>query len=119
MLKDATRDYVVNMFRFYASLNCPSREEIYIHRNELTRPQLLDLLAAEKAFNEFSPEMKNAVKCIYFTKAKQKIKKGEINTRVIRYASEHFLDERTVWRYLHKARDICAKHRELNTLQAV
>ena len=115
MLKDATRDYVVNMFRFYASLNSPSKEEIYLHRNELTRPQLLDLLAVEKAFNEFSPEMKNAVKCIYFVRPTDKLHKGEISARVINYSTQHYLGENTVWKYLKQARVICAKCRELNT----
>lgn len=117
MLKDATRDYVVNMFRFYASLNCPSKEEIFLHKNELTRPQLLDLLAVEKAFNEFSPEVKNAVKCIYFVRPTDKLHKGEISARVIDYSTKYYFGERIVWKYLKQARLICAKHRGLNLYQ--
>lgn len=115
MLKDPTRDYVVYMFRFYASLNCPNKEEIHKHKEKLSNPQILDLLAVEKSLNEFSDDIKNAVKCIYFVNPTKKPRKNEITERVINYSIENYLYEGTVWKYLKQARNICAKCRGLNT----
>ena len=115
MLKDPTRDYVVYMFRFYASLNCPNKEEIHKHKEKLSNPQILDLLAVEKSLNEFSDDIKNAVRSIYFINPTEKPRQNEITERVVNYSIKNYLAEGTVWKYLKQARYICAKHRELNT----
>ena len=115
MLTDPTRDYVVYMLRFYATLNCPNKEEIHRYKGNLSNPQILDLQAVAQSITEFTEEVKKAVKCIYFVNPTKKPRKNEITERVINYSIENYLSEKTVWKYLKQARYICAKCRGLNT----
>ncbi len=57
-------------------------------------------------------EVIKAVRAVYFDTLRNKPKKNEISSRVIRYAYENHCDERTVYRQLEYARKIYKLIRE-------
>ena len=63
-----------------------------------------------QALENFSRrETADAVRKVYFRYADRPLKKNEISWRVRRFASEGYMDERTVYRHLRAAKTLFAK----------
>ena len=63
-----------------------------------------------KALENFSrQETADAVRNVYFSYADRPLKKNEISWRVRRFASEGYMDERTVYRHLRVAKTLFSK----------
>lgn len=75
--------------------------------------ELWDILAVEKTLAQLKPWERQAVEIVYFEHAHRAIKKGEISERVVKASLYIPTDERTVYRYLKKARNIFAYERGL------
>lgn len=56
-----------------------------------------------------------AIEIVYFTGANSELQKGDIHNRVIKASEEIPASEKTVYRWLGKARKIFAENRELRT----
>lgn len=116
-MRDTTRDYTVAQFRLYASLGFPSKAQVVADKT-MHRALQLDLLAVIDTLNALTNSGKDyirqAVCAVYFPAPTEELKKGEINSRVMRCALENYTDERTVWRWLKEARLLCADYRGLN-----
>lgn len=109
-------------FRFYSACGCPNKSEIHIHKTHFDTPQVLDLLAVANTIEKLKktkPFICKAVESVYFAEPNRQLHKSEINSRVIDFAVNNYVDERTVWRWLKEARLICAAERGLNTKQSV
>lgn len=117
-MRDSTRDYTIAQFRLYASLGYPSKAQVVADKT-MHRALQLDLLAVIDTLNALTSSGKDyirqAVCAVYFPAPTEELKKGEINSRVMRCALENYTDERTVWRWLKEARLLCANLRGLNT----
>jgi hypothetical protein len=116
-LKDSTKDYTIAQFRSYAALGCPSKAQI-ISDKTMHKALRLDLLAVIDTLNALTSSGKNyicqAVSAVYFVAPTKPLHKGEINLRVTKFAVNNYIDERTVFRWLKKARLLCADYRGLN-----
>lgn len=75
--------------------------------------ELWDILAVEKTLMQLDCFERQAVEMVYFEHAHRAIKKGEISERVTKASLHIPADERTVYRYLKKARLIFAYERGL------
>ena len=117
-MRDSTRDYTIAQFRAYAALDCPTKEQIASDET-MHQALRLDLLAVIDTLNILTSNgkeyIRQAVCAVYFPTPTEDLKKGEINSRVMRYALKSYTDERTVWRWLKEARLLCANLRGLNT----
>lgn len=117
-MRDTTRDYTIAQFRSYAAFGRPNKTQI-ITDNKMHTALKLDLIAVIDTLNALSDGGKDyicrAVYAVYFPAPTTPLHKGEINSRVMRYALDNYTDERTVWRWLKEARLLCADFRGLNT----
>ena len=75
--------------------------------------ELWDILAVEKTLAQLHAWERQAVEIVYFPHAQRNIKRGEIQDRVNQASIRIPADERTVYRYLRKARLIFAYERGL------
>jgi hypothetical protein len=75
--------------------------------------ELWDILAVEKTLMQLHREERQAVEIVYFQHAQRQIKRGEIRDRVIEASLNVPAGERTIYRYLYKARMIFAYERGL------
>lgn len=75
--------------------------------------ELWDILAVEKTMAQLYEWEKEAVELVYFPHAQRQIKKNEISERVLAASEQVAADERTIYRYLAKARKIFAYERGL------
>ncbi|MDR1001690.1 MAG: hypothetical protein LBL82_00245 [Oscillospiraceae bacterium] len=118
MKKDFTRDYTTEIFRLYAQQGCPTYEQAKIYA-ENNPPLLLDILAAQKTIELLERGEKShivtALREVYFKYPSQPLRAGDISSRVCSYALSVPTDERTVYRWLHEARLLCASLRGLRT----
>lgn len=116
-MKDSTKDYTIAQFRSYAALGCPSKAQI-ISDKTMHQALRLDLLAVIDTLNALTNSGKDyicqAVSAVYFVAPTKPLHKGEINLRVTKFAVNNYIDERTVFRWLKKARLLCADYRGLN-----
>ena len=124
MMKDSTREYIVMIFRLYAALEYPDKKQIIKITDKLSKSHCniavkLDLLAVLNTIEHLRSSGKDdilkAVEYVYFYKPKRAIKRNELNNRVIAFATENYISERTVWHWLKAARETCAYYRGLNT----
>ena len=118
MKKDHTRDYVVAMFRFYALHGEPDSAKIEKLKNELSTAAILDLTAVDNTLrfleNEDDVETVNAIRAVYFALPDKELRRGDISKLITKYAMNNYNGERTVWRKLARAQQICAQQRNLN-----
>ena len=114
MKKEHMRDYVVNMFRCYAFYNKPDKEEIEKLKDELNTAAVLDLEAVDVTLRNLDKITRAAVEEIYFTNPAKKLRRDEIEKRVISFSATHFIDRSSTYRKLNYARKICAQYRNLN-----
>lgn len=115
--KDNIRDYTVAMFRFYSACGCPNAEQINNLRTQLSTAAILDLVAVDNTLRilALSDEVAVlAVREIYFPLPQRELHKKEISQRVIKFSIDNYVEERTVWRRLKFARQLCAEQRNLN-----
>lgn len=117
-MRDTTRDYTIAQFRLYAALGYPSKVQV-VSDKSMSRALKLDLIAVIDTLNSLSMSGKDyicrAVYAVYFIAPAAHLRKGEINSRVIKFATSNYTDERTVYRWLKEARLLCADFRGLNT----
>lgn len=140
MKKDFTRDYVTEIFRVYAAAGMPTYEDARarVYKAELfarssmdaetaisqaeiatekRTPYLLDILAAEKTFELLERGGKSAiaqaVKAVYCVNPLQPLRRGDITSRVQRFAFTYPAEARSVYRWLKEARLLCAAVRGL------
>jgi hypothetical protein len=118
MKKDHCRDYVVNMFRFYAKVGEPDRAQIRNLKTQFSAAAILDLYAVDNTLRVFSERERSdvirAIREIYFVCPSRELRKNEISNRVTRFSVANNMDERSVYRRLELARRICAEKRNLN-----
>lgn len=117
-MRDTTRDYTIAQFKLYAALGYPSKEQV-VSDKSMSRALKLDLIAVIDTLNILSRSGKDyicrAVYAVYFIAPGALLRKGEINSRVIKFATSNYTDERTIYRWLKEARLLCADFRGLNT----
>ncbi|PHV72171.1 hypothetical protein CS063_01465 [Sporanaerobium hydrogeniformans] len=80
--------------------------------------ELEDILAVEETLKQLAYEyngsdIKKVVQLVYFENPSEEIERNEFTRRVIYAANQIHCDERTVYRYLGKARSIFAENRGL------
>lgn len=106
MKKDFTRDYVTEMFRFYAE-ECENPDDA----------ELLDIIAVDKTILQLQQNGKlhiiEAIKEVYFVAPERVLHKGDISNRVQRFAHTFHVSDRRVYSWLKEARNLCAKYRGL------
>ena len=78
--------------------------------------EFLDIIAVEKTLMQLSEHEKMAVEIVYFTDAKKDLQKGEISKRVHKAELEIPAEERTIYRWLGRARKTFAKERGLRII---
>lgn len=93
----------------------PTEQAIMYAENCVRQRQseLWDVLAVEKTMVQLNEFERDAVELVYFPHAQRPIKKNEISDRVYKASEQIAADERTVYRYLSKARKIFAYERGL------
>lgn len=110
MKKESTRDYITAAFRFYALRSGQEPEKI-------NSPEYFDHIAVRLMFETLERERKEhiacAVKAVYFAQPNKPLRNNEISERVSRFAVNWPTDERTVYRWLKTARELCASFRGL------
>ena len=74
-----------------------------------------DIIAVEKTLYLLHQAEREAVEIVYFTDADKPLQKGDIYSRVVKASLEIPADIRTVYRYLHRAREVFARERGLRT----
>ena len=140
MKKDHIRDYATEAFRFYARMGCPTykqaeeaiRQEAY-DKYELSEPQyiikradvavaqkapeLADIAAVEETLRllEYGGEghIAKVVREVYFHMPGQPLERGDIEARVNRLSLHMPAGERSIYRWLKKARQLFAAVRRL------
>lgn len=142
MKKDIIRDYATNAFVRYASLGCPTKEDLIAKirsdcykRLSLQQPQYIvmkadaevqaraplieDVEAVNKVFDILKGQdreyISEAIKAIYFIQPNRIPRKGEIVERVTAYAVNVPCSTKTVYTWLKSARLLFARMRGLNT----
>lgn len=119
MNKDNICDYTISMFRFYAQMKQPDSSEIEKYKEFLFEAAILDLAAVERTLCLLSDtgeyNVLAAVKEIYFSAAGRRLYKSEISRRVIKFSLDNYISERVVWKYLSRARKLCAEQRKLRS----
>lgn len=139
MKKDYIRDYATEAFRFWASCGCPTYKQAADRIYERTldenssdperalelaeravseaQPELLDILAVTEVLRLLSEygrhDIASAVVAVYCVSSKRRARRGDITRRVVEFSMNAHMDERTVYRYLAKARALFASMRGL------
>lgn len=78
--------------------------------------EILDMEAVDKCLAEFDVKCKainKVIEIVYFTNADKELKAGDIKDRVTKASMEIHADERTIYRWLKKARELFAYQRGL------
>ena len=141
MKKEASRDYVIEVFRKYAAAGYPSyeQERERIYREALgvrsgisgeaavlsaekavanSFAYLSDIAAAEATFKLLAvgdrEQTADAVKAVYCVSPLKPLKRGDITNRVTRFAVTCYTSESQIYRRLKYARLLCAALRGLS-----
>ena len=108
-------DEAAYVFRKYARLGLDRSSltplEIYavirgVSKNERDALKLLAVYDTVRLLSLTSPETLEALRAVYFFDRGRTPLKNQISHRVLRFAGEHHLDERTVYRHLKKAKEL-------------
>ena len=103
------RDEAAYVFRKYARLGLDKRRlkpfEVYavikgVSKNEEEAMELLAVYDTVRLLSMTSPEAISALRAVYFFDKGRRPLKNQIGQRVLRFADENCLDERTVYRRL-------------------
>lgn len=136
------RDIATDAFRLYASLGCPTREAYeemiragvaakYANESDeqlsrrmhtayaASKQAILDIDAVNKVMRQLEDggraEIIGAIRAVYFEEPRRRTYKGEIEARVLRYAStECPAGRRTVYAWLRRAREMFFRARGMN-----
>ena len=110
----AKRDEAAYVFRKYARLGLDQRRlkpfEVYevikgVCGNETEAIKLLCVYDTVRLLSLTSPEAVSALRAVYFFDNGRTPRKNQIGHRVLRFADENCLDERTVYRRLKLVKD--------------
>jgi hypothetical protein len=78
---------------------------------------LEDIRACEETFRELKQKGEecicSAVECVYMTRPRDRIGRGEISGRVVKFAMANYYSERQVYRFLERACQTFAEKRGL------
>ena len=108
-------DEAAYVFRKYARLGLDRRAlspfEVYavicgVSKSERKALKLLSVYDTVRLLSLIAPETLEALRSVYFFDRGRAPQKNQISHRVLRFATERHLDERTVYRYLKKAKDL-------------
>lgn len=108
-------DEAAYVFRKYAKLGLDKRAlspfEVYavirgVSKSESEALKLLSVYDTVRLLSLTSPETVDAIRTVYFFDRGRKPQKNQISHRVLRFADEHHIDERTVYRHLKKAKEL-------------
>ena len=108
-------DEAAYVFRKYARLGLDRRAlspfEVYavirgVSKNDRDALKLLAVYDTVRLLSLTAPETLEALRMVYFFDRGRTPLKNQISHRVLRFADEHHLDERTVYRHLKKAKDM-------------
>lgn len=115
MRKDVYRDYATAAFMLYASMGCPSCDYFPPGTDAARRE---DLLAVKKTLEFFQVQGREdvigALKGVYFS-LPEIPRKGDVARLVTQFAVKNAVDERSVYRYLSRARRVFIKFRTKRT----
>ena len=109
------RDDAARMFRIYARLGFDRTElspfEVYsrmrgVCENESDALKLLAVYDMMRLLSLTDPESSNAIRAVYFAERGKRPAKNQISERILRFATENHLDERTVYRRLKSAKEL-------------
>lgn len=78
--------------------------------------EILDMEAVDKVLAEFDVRRKvinKAIEIVYFTDPDKELQSGDIKNRVVKASVEIHADERSIYRWLKKARELFAYQRGL------
>jgi hypothetical protein len=141
--KEWYMDYATHAFITYAWLKCPSREKyicdlkesffkrknhlcadesllesLFLSEVQKHEPLLKDIDAVNQVFEELRINQKSyiidAVKAVYFIDPVWRPRNGAISKRVIKFATDYPVGERSVYRWLNYARKLFAKKRGIS-----
>lgn len=79
------------------------------------RAEFEDIIAVEKTLQRLTQPQRQAVELVYFINPEQPLERNDISERVHRAELEIPASERSVYRYLYRARKIFAEERGLRT----
>ncbi len=108
------KDEAAYVFRKYARLGLDKRRlkpfEVYevikgVSKSEEEAMKLLAVYDTVRLLSMTAPEALNALRSVYFFDKGRTPLKSQIGYRVLRFADENHLDERTVYRRLKQAKD--------------
>lgn len=77
------------------------------------KAELMDIIAVEKTLIQLNPQQRKAVEIVYFTDAEKDLERNDISDRVHKAELHIPASEKSVYRYLKKAREIFAEERGL------
>lgn len=109
------RDEAARVFRKYARLGFDKRElkpfEAYqrirgVSQNEGDAAKLLAVYDMMRLLSLTDPESAIAVRSVYFVEHGRLPLKNQTSERILRFATENHLDERTVYRRLKSAKEL-------------
>jgi hypothetical protein len=109
------RDEAAEMFRRYARLGIDksllSTFEVYgrirgVSRSEEEALKLLGVYDMMRLLTLTDEESARAVRAVYFAERGRRPAKNQTSERILRFASENHLDERTVYRRLRSAKEL-------------
>ena len=109
------RDEAAYIFRKYARLGLDRMDispfEAYgrmrgASKNETDALRLLGVYDMMRLLSLTDPESASAVRAVYFAERGKRPAKNQISERVLRFATDNHLDERTVYRRLKSAKDL-------------
>ncbi len=117
MRKNNIRDYATAAFAFWGRCGCPSCEEIERRCREWTKAERLDLCACAFTFSLLEKkgegEICDAVREVYIADLSDKVRRGDISAKVVKFSMKAYVSERQVYNWLRDACVIFAKYRHL------
>ena len=111
----AKRDVAASMFRRYARLGLDRQEmrvfDAYrlirgVSKGEKEALELLGVYDTMRLLSLTDSESAEAVCAVYFAEGGRAPKRNQTGMRVLRFATEHSCDERTVYRRLRSAKEL-------------
>lgn len=78
--------------------------------------EFLDIIAVEKTLRQLNKYQRTAVEIVYFAEANKELSKNDISQRVHKAELSIPAEERTIYRWLSKARKIFARERGLRVI---
>ena len=111
----AKKDVAALMFRRYARLGLDRKEmkvfDAYrlirgVSKSENEALELLGVYDMMRLLSLTDNESAEAVRAVYFSGGGRTPKRNQTGMRVLRFATEHSCDERTVYRRLHAAKEL-------------